>query len=532
MTKTSSVASPRIINLLSQGLTLALSGLLALTVLIQANPGLNLPSRDYGIFSYVGQQILLGKLPYKDAWDHKPPAIFYFDAFGLWIGHGLRWGIWTIEFVSLFAAILLSYFLIKKSWGVLPALFGTIIWLCGLGLTLQGGNSTEEYPLPFHFLSLLLFLVLTESPENPWANLLVGLAFGVSFMFRANNAAVETVVVLILIALQVLQRNFGTIFKQLVWMAIGALIPILGTAIYFWTQRLFNEMFAASILYNITYSETTFAGSPALIAGLKILGIIGWIGVAGYVAALILLIRQWRNKPSPILLLLVIGAPFAVAVSDPAQRNYGHYFINWLPFIALLGGLIIHIIQSRLIPNFQNKPNTEPMLVGSALALTVIFFIVSGQAIQYWDSLANVITRTNVERISTISDYVENNTNPDDQVIFWGGFPGENLMARRASPTAYITYPLLLDSNLSEQFSTQFMRDLTQNRPALIIDMEYTKALSLDPQKRAEQLAAHYQWPFLPANVYDVLKFINDNYHLEITFKNAAVYRLNGTHYP
>lgn len=531
MIKTSPVSS-RNINIISTCLVIALVGILALTVLIQSNPGLNLPGRDYGIFSYIGQQILLGKLPYKDAWDHKPPAIFYFDALGLWIGHGLRWGIWTIEFVSLFAAILLSYTLIKKSWGVLPALFGTVIWLWGLSLTLQGGNSTEEYPLPFHFLALLLFLKLVESPDDLLANLLVGLTFGVSFLFRANNAAVETVVVLILLVLQVLQRNFRIIFKQLVWMAIGALIPILGTAIYFWTQHLFNEMFAASILYNIAYSEAKFAGAPAMVAGLRALGIVGWIGVAGYIIALILLIRQWRAKPSPILLLLVIGVPLAVAVSDPAQRNYGHYFINWLPFIALLGGLIIHFIQCKLIPNLQDKPTTEPLLVGSALALTIIFFIVSGQAIQYWESFANVITRTDVERISAISDYVENNTNPNDQVIFWGGFPGENLMARRASPTAYITYPLLLDSNLSEQFSSQFMRDITQNRPALIVDMEYTKALSIDPQKRAAQLAAHYQWPFLPANINDVLKYIDDNYHLELTFKNAAVYRLNGTQYP
>jgi len=532
MLKTSSSIASRNINIISICLVIALAGILALTVLIQSNPGLNLPGRDYGIFSYIGQQILLGKLPYKDAWDHKPPAIFYFDALGLWIGHGLRWGIWTIEFISLFAAILLSYILIKKSWGVLPALFGTVIWLYGLNLTFQGGNSTEEFPLPFHFLALFLFLKLVESPDDLLANLLVGLTFGVGFLFRANNAAVETVVVLTLLALQVLKRNSRVIFKQLVWMAIGALIPILGTVIYFWTQHLFNEMFAASILYNIAYSEAKFAGAPAIVAGLRALGIVGWIGVAGYVIALILLIRQWRTKPSPILLLLVIGAPLAVSVSDPAQRNYGHYFINWLPFIALLGGSIIHTIQSRLIPNFQNKPITESILVGSALALAIIFFVVSGQAIQYRESFTNVINRTDVERISTISDYVENNTNPNDQVIFWGGFPGENLMARRASPTAYITYPLLLESNLSEQFSGQFMRDLTENRPVLIVDMEYTKALSLDPQKRASQLAAHFEWPFLPPNINAVLRFINDNYHLEITFKNATVYRLNGTHHP
>ena len=140
----------------------------------------------------------------------------------------------------------------------------------------------------------------------------------------------------------------------------------------------------------------------------------------------------------------------------------------------------------------------------------------------------NLFNRSEVERDSVISVYVEKYTNPGDLVLFWGGFPGENLMAHRASPTAYITYPLLLDANLSETFSNQFLVDLTKNRPALIVDMEYAKALSLDPKKRAAQLAANEEWPYLPANIEEVLSFIDNNYHLETTFKNAAVYRLNG----
>ena len=87
----------------------------------------------------------------------------------------------------------------------------------------------------------------------------------------------------------------------------------------------------------------------------------------------------------------------------------------------------------------------------------------------------------------------------------------------------------MLDANLSEQFSDQFFLDLTKNRPALIVDMEYTKALSLDPKKRAAQRAAQQEWPYLPANIDEVLSFIDNNYHLEATFRNAKVYRLNGT---
>src|ERR687892_1902970 len=32
---------------------------------------------DQGLYAYVGERILDGELPYRDAWDQKPPAIHY-----------------------------------------------------------------------------------------------------------------------------------------------------------------------------------------------------------------------------------------------------------------------------------------------------------------------------------------------------------------------------------------------------------------------------------------------------------------------
>ncbi|HEY9153126.1 MAG TPA: glycosyltransferase family 39 protein [Anaerolineales bacterium] len=532
MTKTESNRF-RNIPILSNVLLALLIGVLALTVLSQANPGLSLPDRDYGIFSYIGQQIVLGKLPYTDAWDHKPPAVFYVDALGLWAAHGLRWGIWAIELFCLAAAIWLSYLLIKKLWGIFPALCALAIWTFGLNITLQGGNITEEFPLPLHFLALILFLRLAESPESFWDGFIIGLAFSISFLFRANNAMVETAIVLTLWLIWIFQRNFRVLLRQMIWMAIGALIPLLIASIYFWALGIFKAMFDASITYNLIYSETKFNGTSGLIAGFQNLGLAAWIGLIGYGIVLILLIRQWRakEKPSAMLIFLLIGCPFAVAVTDPAQRNYGHYFVNWLPFIALLTGLTFHTAQN-LIPKFKESKLSESLYLGLALLIAMVVFIFSNLAVQNLISFANLLDRSNAERDSVLSVYVENNTKPNDTVLFWGGFPGENLMSQRASPSAYITYPLLLDANLSETFSNQFFLDLTNHPPALIVDMEYTKALSLDPKKRAAQLAADQEWPYLPANIEEVLSFIDSHYHLETTFRNATVYRLNDTSSP
>ena len=515
-------------SILSKFLLVGLMGLLTLIVLSQANPGLTLLNRDEGVYEYIGQQILLGKLPYRDAWESKPPAIFYVDALGLWAAHGLRWGIWAIEFVCLAAAIWLSYILMKKLWGVFPAICGMVIWIFGLNLTLQGGNITEEFPLPLHFLALIIFLRLAESPDNFWDGLIIGLAFSISFLFRANNAMVETAIVLTLLLIWIIQRNFRVLFRQLVWMGIGALIPILVTSIYFWSLGIFKAMFDASITYNFTYSGTKLSGTPAIVAGIQNLGLAGWCGLIGYGIVLFLLIGQWRaeTKPSAMLLFLLIGCPFAVAVSDPAQRNYGHYFVNWLPFIALLTGLTFYTIQN-LISKFKDLKFSESSYLGFALLVAVILFVFGGLATENWRSFANLLSRSEVERDSVISVYAENNTKPGDFVLFWGGFPGENLMAHRASPIVYLTYPQLFDTNLSGQLSDQTLFDLTKNRPVLIVDLDYAKDLSLDPKKRAVQLEAHEEWPYMPAKVDEVLSFIDNHYHLETTFRNATVYRLN-----
>src|SRR6185503_7218099 len=115
--------------------------------------------RDYGSYIYMAKQIIQGKLLYKDVWDSKPPAIFYINVLALKIGRGSRWGVG-------------------------PALFGVMIWLIGLNHVLQGGNFTEEYPLVFHFISLIIFLKLLENSQDGLYGFLLVLMLSLGFLFR------------------------------------------------------------------------------------------------------------------------------------------------------------------------------------------------------------------------------------------------------------------------------------------------------------------------------------------------------------
>lgn len=509
--------------------------LLAVMVLSQANPGISVPGRDYGIFSYIGQQITLGKLPYKDAWDHKPPGIFYVNALGLWLGHGFRWGIWAMEFIAVAVSIWLSYYLLKITWGFLPALLGTAAWVYGLFVTLEGGNRTEEFPLPLHFLAILIFLKLIKDPGERFIGFILGLTFSFSFLFKANNAMVETAVIATLFLVWLFKREFRTILLQAIFIGLGVLLPILIVSVYFWSQGIFKEMFDGSITYNLVYSGTKLGDDFILQTGIKNLGAVGWIAMIGYLFVILHSMKQWRagEQVSALYLFLLLGCPFALAVTDPAHRTYPHYFINWLPYIALLTGVFIYTIQDFLRLEKVLHSISEPVYLGLALAIALAVFGVTGLAVKNKDAFRNLFNRTSIERNSVVAVYAREHTRPDEQVLFWGGFPGENFMAHRSSPTAYITYPLLLDADLSVEYSDQFLQDLIDHPPALIVDMDYARALSLDPQRRLEQRASKdLLWPYLPSNIEAVLEFINDNYHTEHVFRNATVYRLNGTSAP
>jgi hypothetical protein len=81
-------------------LPVLISTLGTIIALYPNNPNnMTLPSRDSGVFLYVGWRLINGDIPYKDVWDHKPPLIYFVDAFGLTLTPDSLWGVWLLQFI-------------------------------------------------------------------------------------------------------------------------------------------------------------------------------------------------------------------------------------------------------------------------------------------------------------------------------------------------------------------------------------------------------------------------------------------------
>ena len=511
----------------------ALFAVLAFIVLKQANPGTELPNRDYGFYAYIGKQIVKGQLPYLDVWESKPPAIFYLNAFALRLGRGLRWGIWLVEFIFLFTAISSSYHLLKKLWGVAPAIFGIFIWLWGMDFTLQGGNYTEEYPLLFHFLALTLLLYLIQNPKQRLFNLTLGLLFSISFLFRPNNAIVEAVVILVFGITLLWKRDFQSFITAVLWVTLGIILPLAVTSAYFAYHGIFQAMLEASILYNLTYSATELTATSPLKVGFEFLNLAAWIGLVGYLLLIAKIKDILKNPHLPLFIVLLIGMPAAIYLSDPAKRNYGHYFMNWLPFIALLSAFAFHTFQEKIFPKKENQSLPSFFFPLSSLVLALAFFITTGRASAYIKAFDRLFTSSERELRSPISIYVDNHTNPGEYVLFWATHPGENFMSYREAPMTALFYPNMVNSSeIAQRLNADFFEDIQRNQPVLIVDMGRLTIPSLDPTVREEQKAIGVYPTNPPDNLDEVLEYIEENYTLVAVIKERPVYRLNGTSEP
>ncbi len=126
--------------------------LLCFIVLVPVSPALQpIPHRDSGVFLYIGQGVLEGKIPYLDFWDHKGPLIYYINALGLFLFKESYWGVWLMELFFLTISAKLGFSLMRDRFNTSFAFVGTASWVLALGkvFTIQfgGGNHVEEYAL-------------------------------------------------------------------------------------------------------------------------------------------------------------------------------------------------------------------------------------------------------------------------------------------------------------------------------------------------------------------------------------------------
>lgn len=214
---------------------------------------------DSAIFQYAGRGILQGQLPYRDLYDHKPPAIFYLDALGLALGGGSRWGIWALEVLSLTAAGALCALYLRRFFGKVPTIIATAAFLLNLTFFHQGGNLTEEYALPFQF-GALLCLVWWSSGRRPRLSAFaLGACVAAASTFKQPLGALAVSIGLFILLETLEKRDMRRLLPAVLWAGLGFTAVWAGWFAFFAFSGALPEFWEAAFAYNFALSGISTA---------------------------------------------------------------------------------------------------------------------------------------------------------------------------------------------------------------------------------------------------------------------------------
>lgn len=462
--------------------------LLALTaaLLIVRLPSLVQPmGADQALYAYVGERILHGELAYRDAWDQKPPGIHYLYAALRAVSPRDA----VVPAADLLAAALVAVLLWKLgarlggpiAGGVSAAIF---LLLSDPSLGRYGGMRVRAQAETFIALAVTAAVAAGFGATHAGALLAAGLLLGAAFALK-YNAGLYLVIVLLALALS---RRLT--LKDALWIAIGAAIVPLALLLVFWQGGALQDLYQATIVYNVRYSGETYASRWDMVAYLFQFPIrharVDPLWFAGGLGCLVLAVAGLRRRVLWLPVAWVAAACLSVAING--SRDLPQYFVQAAPGLALAAGLAATVALTPL----------------PAIARWIVVLLVAYGAWRVNDfskplsyvghDLAYVTgridRRTHVARYGgaretdkyspldnmDLGAFVASRTRPDETVFVFGFSPGAYVYGDRRSASRFFwSRPVILDFSRERPGYgvAGLAEDLRRAQPAYIVLQEH-----------------------------------------------------------
>ena len=426
----------------------------------------SVPGRDSGVFILIGKNIIQGKIPYKDIWDHKGPLIYYINSIGLLLGNGNIWGIWWLEFVVILFSVVCFYFLIDEILSPGSALFGSIVWLIGFN-SVVGGNLVEEYGI---IVNLAIIYIFQKRRSASMSVFCIGVLAGVGILLRPNEFAYPIAALLLLLLEVFRKRNFAAIGRIITYFMLGIILPIITVSAFFWKNGALSDFFGAVILFNSKYITQGSSVYWALGGGL--LYLFSPILIAGF-SIYMTFIRGGFNllnlETQELYLFSVISLALAIPLSILSGRAYSHYYISWLYPIAILAGFIPHYFFQNKSAFFSNSLSYILGIIWSFVIISV--FLSLSPILEKMDTIKKLGTLP-PQQDPTIID-IDKQVPEKESVLMWGNETSYLLAANREVSGRYAYLTPLLTSGYGENIADEYLAKIKNDKP-IILDTSST----------------------------------------------------------
>lgn len=461
---------------------------------------------DQGLYAYIGQRIVHGEIPYRDAWDQKPPAIHY--------TYALMYKAWPHDSVvaasDLIVAVAVAMLLCWLGRRLAPRTgageTAALLYLLfsNPAFTRLGGVRTRSQCETFIALIVTAALVtlvrairrpLDPQPATgehagagPAAIAMAGALLGLAALYKYNAVSYAIPAVSILAFGGTRRAVFG---RRVSLLAAGFAAPVLVTAAFFAAQGGWNDLVQATVYYNIRYSGETYSGLTEFLRYLTTFPIrsarvdaLWFLGGVGSLWLLATLVRARGHRDRLLIVATVWIAASCLSIAINGGRGLPQYFIQAQPPLALAAGLgltlwwrdrraigrvvtvlllVVAVFRINRFDNAIDRTWQDLRYAAGDLDRDAYLARFGGQrADDKFSALA----------VSRLGDYLKANTRPDDSVLVFGFSGGAYVRAERRSASRFFwSRPVIIGFNDGQPGygAAGLLADLGANRPKIVV---------------------------------------------------------------
>jgi 4-amino-4-deoxy-L-arabinose transferase-like glycosyltransferase len=446
---------------------------------------------DEGCYAGIAAVLMDGGLPYVNAVENKPPAIFYIYQLTFFLfGKYNMTAVHMITFVcTLCTAVVLSI-LANKLGGKKSALFALLFYLtftAALYSKMIAANTEIFMALPYSLAVLLLWHAMNK--EKGWLYFTAGFVSGLSPLIKqVGGVEIIAVFACLLIAIPFLfeKKQIIPSFAACIKFGFGFVTPIIVVALLFYKKGILQDW----IFWNITYpkryisygaSSQSFLSQAVaefipFVLATVILWALSFLWIKRAVADLRLQKNRFESLFSIFLALWFVASTGATFLGN---RMFGHYFIQIIPPLCLMASLYAGKLLNE--SSVRRRKLWTTTIVALIIAPGIVFtaMAVSFEAVtDTWGKIS--------PDFRPAAQYIKMNTRAEDKIFVWGWFTPLYVYSERTPATRFVNthmhtgYIKGNDPNEKDRADLAWQiipeawpmleKDLKSNPPELIID--------------------------------------------------------------
>jgi hypothetical protein len=456
---------------------------------------------DQGIMASVGDAIIRGGLPYRDAFDMKGPLTFYVFALAQSLFGRVMWGIRLVDLGFLIASALGLYSLLRRIVSSDPI----SRWLA-LSLVLAAASrSWFHVSQPDGWASALvviaLGLIIGRNNVPTVASALAGALIGASALIKPLYILFLAVPFLATVSV-----GMGAAIRRTLLSVLGAGLPIAATVGWFVVNGAFDDLIEVQIPFNLAYSVSEQASFFQMINEVRSYFMYGGprdppgpfgVLLVPILAGVVLAWKERRTFGSPLLGWLGVSC---LCVVLQGKFYVYHWLIAFPALLAVAGialarisreGFPLRVFTVVAIGVFVAEVALDPA-IDTVHAARFLAGIDSRD--EYLDRFGRFDYRPHSALNSAI--YIKAHSEPTDSIGIYGNDAIVQFLSERPLASRFVfSLPLgIPDPTFRQPYRSEFIADLKANAARYVVlgSNEDQASLSDFPELK-ELLRGHYE---------------------------------------